>query len=290
MKIPESFGRGRPVFSFEFFLPKPPEDVDSFLNRVRELKALEPDFVTLTYGAGGTAREQTIQTAGRIQTEVGVETVCHLTCITHTRAEVSAILRQIRGLGISHLVALRGDEPKEGGALPVGQRDFAYASDLVAFVRASGVDLSMAVAGYPEKHPECPDLETDLAHLASKVKAGGDWVITQLFFDNKHYFDFVGRARAAGITVPIVPGIMPVTGYAQLKRFTALCGASLPEELVAELEPVQHDAEAVVRVGIEHAARQCRGLLEGGAPGIHFYTLNRSRSTAAILANLRKAA
>lgn len=289
MNIPELLRSGRPIFSFEFFLPKPPEDVDSFLDRVRELKALGPDFVTLTYGAGGTAQDLTIQTAGRIQKETGLETVCHLTCITHTRAEVSAILAQIRSYGISHLVALRGDNPKEGGALPVGQRDFAYAEDLVAFIRAHG-DLRMGVAGYPETHPESKDPAEDLAHLASKVKAGGDWVITQLFFDNKHYFDFVRRARAAGITVPIVPGIMPVTGYAQLKRFTALCGAALPEELMTELEPVQHDAEAVVRIGIEHATRQCRGLLEGGAPGVHFYTLNRSRSTAAILANLRKAA
>jgi methylenetetrahydrofolate reductase (NADPH) len=288
VNIPDLFGKGRPVFSFEFFLPKLPEDMDPFLGRVRELKALDPSFVTLTYGAGGSARNATIEMAGRIKKEVGIETVCHLTCVTHTRAEIAAILDQLKALGINHLVALRGDQPKEGGSLAPRERDFGHAADLVAFVRARG-GFRMAVAGYPEAHPECRDKALDMAHLAAKVAAGGDWVITQLFFDNKDYFDFVRRARAAGIAAPIVPGIMPVTGYAQLQRFTALCGAALPADLTAALEPVKNDAEAVVRAGIEHATRQCLGLLEGGAPGIHFYTLNRSRSTAAILARLRQA-
>lgn len=289
MNIPELFGQGRPVFSFEFFLPKPPEDVASFLGRVRELKALYPDFVTLTYGAGGSARSATVETAGRIKKEVGIETACHLTCISHTREEIAAILDRLKALDIDHLVALRGDPPQDGTALPESRRDFRHAADLVAFVGAKG-GFRMAVAGYPEGHPECRDKALDVAHLAAKVSAGADWVITQVFFDNKDYFDFVRRARDAGVTVPIVPGIMPVTGYAQLKRFTSLCGASLPPELTAALEPVKEDAEAVIRVGIEQATRQCLGLLEGGAPGIHFYTLNRSRSTAAILANIRKAA
>lgn len=291
MNIPDLFGRGRPVFSFEFFLPKPPEDMDSFLLRVKELQTLQPDFVTLTYGAGGSAQQkhQTIETAGRIRREAGVETACHLTCITHSKAEVEHILEELTALGITHLVALRGDHPKDKPALPVGQRDFGYARDLVEFVRRRG-GFKMAVAGYPETHPECPDPAADLAHLVDKVDAGGDWVVTQLFFDNDKYFDFVSRARKAGVSVPIVPGIMPVTGYAQLKRFTAMCGASLPRRMTQELDDIHEDPEAVIQYGIDWATRQCRELLRGGAPGIHFYTLNRSRSTAAILEQLRAGA
>jgi methylenetetrahydrofolate reductase (NADPH) len=287
VNIPELFGRGRPVFSFEFFLPKPPEDIDSFLARVRELQALKPDFVTLTYGAGGSARTQTISTAGRIAKEIGVETVCHLTCITHTKAEISALLDQIAGHGIKHLVALRGDQPKDVQVPPPDKRDFGYAGDLVAFVKKRG-GFKMAVAGYPETHPEASSPDADLRHLADKVKAGADWVITQLFFDNADYFRFVERARSAGIRIPIVPGIMPVTGYAQAKRFTQMCGAKIPAALAEKLEAVQQDPEAVIEAGIEHASAQCRELLAKGAPGVHFYTLNRSRSTSAILEKLRK--
>ena len=274
MNIPDLFGRGKPVFSFEFFLPKPPEDIDTFLNRVRELKTLSPDFVTLTYGAGGSARDQTISTAGRIAKEIGVETVCHLTCITHTRPEIDALLDRIASLGIRHLVALRGDQPKDMSVPPPERRDFGYARDLVAHVKKRG-GFKLAVAGYPETHPEAPSAEADLAHLVDKVKAGGDWVITQLFFDNADYFRFVERARAAGVAAPIVPGIMPVTGYQQTKRFTQLCGAKIPAALAEKLEAVKDDPESVVKLGIEHATAQCRELLSRGAPGIHFYTLNR---------------
>ncbi|MBI4375150.1 MAG: methylenetetrahydrofolate reductase [NAD(P)H] [Elusimicrobia bacterium] len=287
MDIPELFRQGRPVFSFEFFLPKAPQDIAGFLQSVRQLKELRPSFVTLTYGAGGSARDKTIETAGRIQSEVGIETVCHLTCITHTKAEVSGILDRLKLLGIRSLVALRGDTPKDGPVAPASQRDFAFARDLVAFIKARD-RFHLAVAGYPEKHPEASSPEADLQNLAAKVQAGGDWVITQLFFDNDDYFDFVRRARQSGISVPIVPGIMPVTGYAQLKRFTSLCGAKIPPAMAERLEAVQDDPEAVVRYGIEYATEQCRDLLDRGAPGIHFYTLNRTRSTSEILARLRR--
>lgn len=289
MDIPELFGRGRPVFSFEFFLPKAPEDIAGFLDGVRALKALDPSFVTLTYGAGGSAREKTIDTAGRLQNELGVLTACHMTCITHTRAQMSANLDRLEKLGIRHVVALRGDQPKDQQVPPPDKRDFGYAGDLVAFIKKRG-GFRMAVAGYPEMHPEAASREDDLKRLVQKVNAGGDWVVTQLFFDNADYFDFARRAREAGVTVPIVPGIMPVTGYAQLKRFTAMCGAKIPAALAAQLEPISADAEAVIRLGIEHAVAQCRELLSGGAPGVHFYTLNRTRSTSEILSRLRKLA
>jgi methylenetetrahydrofolate reductase (NADPH) len=289
MDIPDLFACAkRPVYSFEFFLPKAPDDIGAFVESVRALKSLEPDFVTLTYGAGGTARDRTVEAAGRVQRDTGLTTACHLTCIAHTRAEIAAILDRLHGLGIRHVVALRGDAPKDGAVRPAEERDFAHAVDLVRFARERG-GVRLAVAAYPEKHPESPSPEEDLRRFVEKMAAGADWAITQLFFEARDYFAFVARARAAGVARPIVPGIMPVTGYAQLKRFTALCGTTIPAELDERLAAVQSDADAVAAIGVEWATRQCRLLLEGGAPGIHFYTLNRSRSTAEILARLRRA-
>ena len=285
--IPELFGKGRPVFSFEFFLPKAPEDMDKFIADAKELKGLKPDYVSLTYGAGGSGRARTVEAAGRLQAETGVTTACHLTCIAHTRAEIDAVLDRLNALGIRHLVALRGDAPKDAVVPPPHEREFGYASDLVRFIKKRG-GFRMAVAGYPETHPEAASPEDDLARFASKTAAGADWAITQLFFDSKDYFAFVRRARAAGVSVPIVPGLMPVTGYAQLKRFVQLCGAKIPHELESRLLPLQADPEAVIREGIEWAVSQGKELLDGGAPGIHFYTLNRSHSTSEILARLRR--
>ncbi|MBI3288975.1 MAG: methylenetetrahydrofolate reductase [NAD(P)H] [Elusimicrobia bacterium] len=285
--IPELFGKGRPVFSFEFFLPKAPEDMDKFMTDVKGLKALKPDYVSLTYGAGGSARARTIEAAGRLQSETGITTACHLTCIAHTRAEMRGVLDRLSGLGIRYLVALRGDAPKDQVVPPPHEREFGYASDLVGFIRERG-GFRMAVAAYPETHPEAVSSEDDLARFALKAGKGADWAITQLFFDSADYFAFVRRARAAGVTVPIVPGLMPVTGYAQLKRFVQLCGAKIPPALEERLIPLQNDPSAVVMEGIDWATRQCRELLDGGAPGIHFYTLNRSYSTSEILSRLRR--
>ena len=287
MRIPELLKSRGPVFSFEFFLPKTEAELPRFKETVRELKALSPAFVTLTYGAGGSARARTIDTAAAIKSELGIETAAHLTCIAHTRKELSDILGTLKAKGIENIVALRGDAPKDGSAPPPELRELPYAVDLVRLVRATG-GFAVAVAGYPEKHPEAPSPESDLARLKEKVQAGGDWVITQLFFDNSEYFSFVARARAAGIAVPIVPGIMPVTSAQQTRRFTQMCGSRIPEELSERLAACGEDKEAVVSVGVEWALRQCRGLLEGGAPGIHFYTLNRSHSTAQVLETLRK--
>jgi methylenetetrahydrofolate reductase (NADPH) len=287
-EIPELFGKGRPVFSFEFFLPKAPEDLDKLIGDVKALKALSPDYVTLTYGAGGSARDRTVDAAGRIQRETGITTACHLTCIAHTRAEIDAILDRLSGLGIRHLVALRGDAPKDHPVPPPGKRDFGYASDLVAHVKKRG-GFRMAVAGYPETHSEAASPADDVARFAQKSAAGAEWALTQLFFDAKDYFSFVARARAAGATLPIVPGIMPVTAAAQLQRFKTMFAARIPAELEARVTAVSADPEAVAREGVEWASRQCRELLDGGAPGIHFYTLNRSHSTTEILERLRRA-
>ena len=286
-EIPELFGKGRPLFSFEFFLPKAPEDLGKLVAEVKALKSLSPDYISLTYGAGGSARARTIDAAGLLQAETGITTACHLTGIAHSRGEIADILGRLNRLGIRHLVALRGDAPKDQPVLPPGQRDFGYAEDLVRFIKAQG-GFRMAVAAYPETHSEAVSPEDDVKRFAAKAAAGGEWGLTQLFFDNKSYFSFVKQARAAGSTVPIVPGIMPVTSFAQLARFKTMFAARIPAELEDRVTAVQNDPEAIIAEGIEWSARQCRELLDGGAPGIHFYTLNRSHSTSEILSRLRR--
>ena len=281
------FEQGSSVFSFEFFLPKNPQEDASFKSTVRELKSLNPSFVTLTYGAGGSDKDRTLEMAGALKNEIGIETAAHLTCITHTRPEIQDILRRIRSMRIENIVALRGDPPKDGSAQSPQKRDYRHAKDLVTDIRNYG-EFCVGVAGYPEGHPEGPSLRKDILHLKEKLEAGGQWVITQLFFKNKDYFDFVNRCRSAGIRAPIVPGIMPITSFRQIQRFTSLCGAHLPEDMIRTLQPVQDDKKAVTLFGIEYAFLQCKQLLENGAPGIHFYTLNKSHSTQEILRRLRK--
>jgi len=307
MDIRELFSLSRPVFSFEFFLPKIPENLPAFLRDIESFKFLNPAFVTLTYGAGGSSRDRTIEAAGLIKRETGFEVACHLTGISHTKREIADRLMRLKELGIGHLVALRGDIPKEeisptnggqAGAQGLSQRrsgtpladgerrqDFPHAKDLIDFIHQSGA-FQIAAAGYPETHPEAESPQSDIAALAEKMRAGADWVITQLFFDNKDYFDFVRRARAAGVLCPIVPGIMPVTNFLQLKRFASLCGTKIPEEMAADLEKIHADPEAVIRYGIDWATKQAMNLLANGAPGIHFFTLNRRRSTVDVLKNI----
>ncbi|HTN43691.1 MAG TPA: methylenetetrahydrofolate reductase [NAD(P)H] [Nitrospiria bacterium] len=285
MKVRDCFNDRRPVFSFEFFLPKTPEGMTQFKSTVRDLKGLAPSFVTLTYGAGGSSRDRTIETAGMIQNELGLTTVAHLTCIAHTRNEIEAIVEKIRVLGIENIMALRGDPPKDGHLPPENRREYRYAVDLVRHIRKMD-GFCVGVAGYPEKHPEAPTMEEDLRHLKEKAEAGADFITTQLFFNNEDYFRFVERVRALGITLPVLPGLMPVTNYGQLHKFAAMCGARVPAEIVRTLEPRQTDAEYVIRYGIDWTFRQARDLLDKGAPGIHFYTLNKSRSTEMILSRL----
>jgi methylenetetrahydrofolate reductase (NADPH) len=285
MRIPEYFASGRKAFSFEFFPPKTVAGIDHLFQTIGDLKPLAPAFVSVTYGAGGSTRERTVELVRRIKQEHRIETMAHLTCVGSNRTEIRQILKQLHGYGIENVLALRGDPPKgESGFRPPAD-GFSHASELVAFIRES-FDFSLGGAGYPEGHVECRDLEMDMAHLKKKVDAGLDFIITQLFFDNRHYFSFLKRARAAGIGVPIIPGIMPVTNVGQLKRFTEMCGASIPCDLLTELESAHDDPDAVMALGVRHASAQCRGLLSKGAPGIHFYTLNKSPSARAILESL----
>ncbi len=287
MKIRERFGQEDPLFSFEFFPPKDDQGVDALFETVANLKALGPAFVSVTYGAGGSTREKTVAITRRIKRETGIEAMAHLTCVGHSRDDIAALLDEYEAAGIENIMALRGDPPRGDTAFTPHPEGFSHANQLIGFIRERK-DFCLGGAGYPEMHPEAPSPETDLQNLKRKIEAGCDFVVTQLFFDERDYFDFVARARAAGIDTPIVPGIMPVTNTAQIKRFTQMCGATIPEPLLAKLEAAAGDAEAVARVGVEHATRQCRALLDGGAPGIHFYTLNRSLSTRQIVANLRE--
>jgi methylenetetrahydrofolate reductase (NADPH) len=289
MRIEALFGHGRPVFSFEFFPPKTDEAALDLLRTASDLRELlAPDFVSVTYGAGGSTRGRTVELVSRIQSELSITAMAHLTCVGHTRDELSQILGRFERRGIENVLALRGDPPRDaqGGAFQPTPGGFAHASELMEFIRA-GHDLCVGGACYPEKHPESPSAEEDLRFALHKVRAGARFLVTQLFFDNEHYFRFVENARDAGIDVPIVPGIMPITGVAQIERFTQMCGAKIPADLHARLRRYQDDPSTVMAIGIEHAIRQCRRLLEGGVPGIHFYTLNKSHATRSILAAIK---
>lgn len=286
MKISSLFASGRPVFSFEFFPPKTPAGETALLQAVENLRHLEPSFISVTYGAGGSTREKTLDIVTRIKRDFGIESMAHLTCVGHSRGEIAAILERLRDAGIENVLALRGDPPRGEAQFVPPPDGFAFASELVAFIRAHHPDLCLGGAGYPEGHTECRDLAVDIGHLRMKVDAGIDFIITQLYYDNAVYFAFVDRARAAGISLPIVPGIMPITDRQQIERIASLCGARIPQPLHEQLDSAS-TAEAEQSVGIDWATRQCRELLDRGAPGIHFYTLNKSPATAAILSDLR---
>ncbi|HEX7597529.1 MAG TPA: methylenetetrahydrofolate reductase [NAD(P)H] [Polyangia bacterium] len=288
MKIRDLFGKGRPLFSFEFFPPKTETGAATLIRTLAELEDLRPDFVSVTYGAGGSARERTVDLVTRIQSEHGLCAMAHLTSIAATRAETVALVDRLVDAGIENLIPLRGDVPAGVENFVPPADAFAHASDLVDFIRQRhGQRLCLATAGYPEGHPQCRDLALDMQHLVTKVRAGADFIITQLFFDNRCYFDFVARARAAGITVPIVPGIMPITDVAQIQRMTQMCGATVPPILLAEMERRRTDPVAVAQLGVAQATAQCVDLLLGGAPGVHFYTLNQSPATRMILTALK---
>ena len=289
MRIAERLKGGPPSFSFEFFPPKTDDGVRSLLEATRELGELEPAFVSVTYGAGGSTRERTVETILQIKEATGVEPMAHLASLGHTRGEIAEVLDRLQKAGIGNLLCLRGDPPRGLDVRHATIDGFRFASDMIQFVRKSGRwRFCIGGACYPEGHIENPSREDDLVATRTKIEAGAEFLITQLFFDNAFYFDFVSRARSAGITVPIVPGIMPITNFDQIERFTRLCGATIPMRLRLELERRKDDPEAILQLGVAHATVQCVELLARGAPGVHFYTLNRSRSTAEILERLRR--
>jgi len=285
IRIGDLYEQGRPIFSFEFFPPKTDEAVEGLLRTVRELKEVgRPDFISVTYGAGGGTRSRTLACVSRIQTELGIPAMAHLACMGHTRAEIGEIVERLVQSGIRNVLALRGDPPRDGACSPVD--GLANATDLIDYVRGH-FDVDVGGACYPETHPEAVSADRDLQFAVRKAELGARFLITQLFFDNEDYFRFVERARRSGIGVPIVPGIMPITNVAQVERFTKLCGARIPSDLHARLERHREDPGAVMAIGIEHAVTQCRNLLREHAPGLHFYTLNKSLATRVILAAIR---
>ncbi len=286
MKIRTLFEAHPQTFSFEFFPPKTLEDGAVLFDRARELQQLGASFCSVTYGAGGSTRKHTIDLVCRFQAELGLVGMAHLTCVGHTQAELRDILSELKDRGVENLMCLRGDPPRGETKFTPAPDGFAHAAELVALARRSG-DFCIGVAGYPEAHPESIDAHRDLQYLKAKLDCGADFVTTQLFFDAQDYFDFVARARQLGIRQRIVPGIMPILNYRQIVRFTRMCGASIPLALRERLEPVAEDSDAAFEIGVDWAWQQCEALLAGGAPGIHFYTMNRSRATQLIFERLR---
>ncbi len=250
------------------------------------LKRIAPDFVSVTYGAGGTTRDRTAKASAMLKDEFGFTVMPHLTCVGHSRAELSAIADQLHGSGFRNIMTLRGDPPKGDAGFRAAPDGLSHAGELVGLLKARHAEFCLGVAGYPEKHPEATSLDVDLTHLRRKVDAGAAFVTTQLFFDNLVYYRFVEKCRAAGITVPIVPGIMPVLSLKQVRRFTEMCGATLPEKLIKRLEAAGETPEIVEAIGIEWALTQIRGLLANGAPGYHVYIMNRAKSALTLAAGL----
>jgi methylenetetrahydrofolate reductase (NADPH) len=278
---------GRPVVSFEFFPTKTDEGERALLEKtIPALRQLNPDFCSVTYGAGGGTREKTLAIVDRIQREQQITAMAHLTCVNATVDETCAVLEQTRALGIKNVLALRGDPPNGATEFVKTEGGFEYSYQLVRRIREFDA-FSIGVAGFPEGHIACRDgKHADWQRLKAKIDHGADFVITQLFFDNRHYFECRDFLAAQGVNVPIVPGILPILSTSQIKRFTALCGADLPAPLLAELEKRGDNDEAVSAFGIEYATRQCEELLREGAPGLHFYTLNKARSTTEVVTNL----
>lgn len=284
MRISDALASQRPFFSFEFFPPKDDEGSRRLLTTIEALQALRPAFVSITYGAGGSTRARTVALAKEIQQQIGLTVVAHVTCIGATRADLRALFDDLARAGIQNVLALRGDPPAGSPFEPV-PGGFAHASELIAMLRRN-YGFCIGAACYPEKHPEAPSMEEDLRYLKLKADAGADFLVSQLFFDNAHYFDFERQAREAGISLPMLPGLMPITNFGQIERFVAMCGASIPPKLRVEMESRKGDIKAVEDLGVAYASMQALGLLQAGVPGIHFYTLNRSPATRAIVSSL----
>ncbi|HTT93442.1 MAG TPA: methylenetetrahydrofolate reductase [NAD(P)H] [Solirubrobacterales bacterium] len=287
MRVDEIIANSRPTFSVEFFPPRDAEKEKTLYETARVLRELEPDFVSVTYGAGGSTRDGTVEITRALKDELGYETMAHLSCVGETTEGLSATLDKIEAAGIENVFALRGDPPR-------GQSDFVQpegglgsAADLTRFIEAGPWSFALGGACFPEVHPEAPDLATDLAYLKQKVDAGAAFLITQLFFDNQVYFDFVAAARAIGIEVPILAGVIPVGSFAQTKRICELCEASIPAPLEAAFAAAGGDPEQEFELGVAYAAQQCSELLIAGAPGIHFIALNRAPATRAVLGALK---
>lgn len=286
MRIDEVAGLGKPIVSFEFFPPKTDAGFQSLFATIEDLRPLKPSYVSVTYGAGGSTREKTVDLVVRIQRDIGIRAMAHLTCVGHTADQIGAVLDELWAGGIQNVLALRGDPQAGQTNFTKTEGGFGYANELVEYV-ASRHDFCVGVAGYPEGHPQCLNRSRDLEHLKQKVDAGAKVIITQLFFDNADFYRFRDEARRIGIKVPIIAGIMPITNVAQIKRFVSMCGAKIPHPLLQRLEGLEADPEAVYACGIDYATEQCADLLKQQIDGLHFYTLNKSKATVDIVKRLQ---
>lgn len=282
-KITDIFREKDKTFSFEFFPPKTPQGVKNLYTVVEELNKLGPDFVSVTYGAGGSTRGTTMDICTELQMRFTLPVMHHLTCIGHSREELRSIIDRMESGNIKNILALRGDPPKDAGTAASVPDSPGFCYELIDLIRdAYGDHFSIGVAGFPEGHINCPDKETDSRYLRTKVNHGGEFVITQLFFDNSIYSEYLERLKKEGVNVRVIPGILPITGYDGLLKFCGLCGATVTQEVHDIFKPIRDDQEAVQKAGIEFAVRQCRDLLDRGAPGLHFFTLNKTEPSKEI--------
>jgi methylenetetrahydrofolate reductase (NADPH) len=285
MKISELLTHTRHTFSFEFFPPKDEISAVDFGINVGQLLKLEPTFVSVTYGAGGSNQERTFGLVDYLQNKIGLNTMAHYTCVGSGKDKIARDMEYLQEIRIENLMLLRGDPPKGSGEFTAPEDGFSHASDLISFVKKN-FSFSVGAAAYPEKHPESLTHDEDIANLMIKCRAGADFLVTQLFFDNEAYFDFVKKACKAGINCRIIPGIIPITNYKQIKRFADMTGATFPANLLVKLEEHQENSEKIYQIGIDHAIKQCLDLLEAGVPGLHFYTLNKSRAAVEVYESL----
>ena len=284
MKIHDILQQKRTV-SCEFFPPREEDGIPAVFRAIDRVGAFNPDFISVTYGAGGSTRAFTERITMQVKQETDLEVMAHLTCVAQTREEVHNVLERLAEAGVENVIALRGDPPRGQENFVPAEGGFGHATELIDHIRAN-FDFGLAAACYPEGHTESPDLDSDIQYAREKVDKGADFLITQLFYDNKYFFEFMERAHRAGINVPVIPGVLPILNTAQIRRFTSLCGATIPPELDGKLEKYAEDDNAVRELGVEYASRQVEELWENGVPGIHFYVLNRSYSVSRILANL----
>lgn len=288
-KISEIFKTKQKTFSLEIFPMKTPEgDIKLIHEILKEFALLKPDFISCTYGAGGGNKDKTLAIVEHIQNAYDIPSMAHLTCISHTKDEISEIMKKVVSKGIRNVLAMRGDPPKDEPTRVPGIDNYKYSSELVSYIRKEyGEDFCLAVAGFPEKHPLSPTTESDIKYLKHKVDCGADFIMTQLFFDNKLYFDYVKAVKEAGINVRVIPGILPITSYDGLIKFCETCKATIPDKVHKIFEPIKNDKAKIIEEGIKFATEQCKELLANGTPGIHFYTLNKVHPVKDILTTIR---
>lgn len=287
-KISDILAEKELTYSFEFFPPKTEKGVEKLFGVAGVYKDLQPDWFTVTYGAGGSTRELTMELVDQFQKRFDVPTIHHFTCVGHSKAELAKIIEEMKRRNIRNILALRGDPPVGVEHWEPAPDGLGYSYQLVELIRTHGDFFSIGVAGFPEGHIDCPDKETDSKYLKMKIDAGGEFVITQLFFDNKDYFEYIDRTKKVGVDVKIIPGILPITDYKKLIRFCEGCGATIPQRVHDIFHPIDGDEEATYKAGIEFVVEQCKGLLDGEAPGLHFYTLNKLEPVREILGQVRR--